>query len=68
MAILLRPFAFHFVQMFCIKVSWSDGTVNLVYRRYSEFLHLQVCRQNHCDIPELHPMITRKLKFKMIVK
>lgn len=27
--------------MFCVKVSWSDGTVNLVYRRYSEFLHLQ---------------------------
>lgn len=29
----------HFI--FCVKVSWSDGTVNLVYRRYSEFLHLQ---------------------------
>lgn len=27
--------------MFCIKVSWSDGTVNLIYRRYSEFLDLQ---------------------------
>lgn len=29
----------HFV--FCVKVTWSDGTVNLVYRRYREFLHLQ---------------------------
>ena len=42
MALLLKPFAFLFVQMFCIKVSWSDGTVNLIYRRYSEFLHIQV--------------------------
>lgn len=29
----------HFV--FCVKVTWSDGTVNLVYRRYSEFIHVQ---------------------------
>lgn len=42
MVILLKPFVFLFVKMFCVKVSWSDGTVNLIYRRYSEFLHLQV--------------------------
>ena len=42
--------SFHFYfQVFCVKVTWSDGTVNLVYRRYREFLHLQVCLETAPD-------------------
>lgn len=30
-------------QVYVIKVSWSDASVNVIYRRYSKFFDLQVC-------------------------
>ncbi|KAK2549488.1 SH3 and PX domain-containing protein 2B [Acropora cervicornis] len=33
----------HYV--YVIKVSWSDASVNVIYRRYSKFFDLQVCER-----------------------
>ena len=34
-----------FFQVYVIKVSWSDASVNVIYRRYSKFFDLQVCER-----------------------
>ena len=33
---------FSLFKVYSIKVAWSDGTINIVYRRYSEVLQLEV--------------------------
>lgn len=33
------------LQVYVINVTWSDGSVNVIYRRYSKFFDLQVSRE-----------------------
>lgn len=35
------------LQVYIIKVSWSDGSTEVIYRRYSKFFDLQVRKREH---------------------
>ena len=48
----------HFSQVFVIRVVWSDGDEQIIYRRYSQFFDLQ-CRlldEFPDDAGEIYPM------------
>ena len=38
-----------FFQVYIIKVSWSDGSTESIFRRYSKFFDLQVSNVCVCD-------------------
>ena len=42
------------LQVYVINVTWSDGSVNVIYRRYSKFFDLQVSREINSQ--ELYPL------------
>ena len=38
------------LQVYVINVTWSDGSVNVIYRRYSKFFDLQVSREINSQV------------------
>ncbi|KAF7253924.1 SH3 and PX domain-containing protein 2A [Varanus komodoensis] len=60
----------HYV--YIIKVTWSDSTCQMIYRRYSKFFDLQFCRSHSSvkttDVQTSFESCLKPSNFRMLLK